>query len=59
MAVLGIAGPITENTVFLANVGKWGVLDGYVLGNNLKIKDFVFLNDFEAASYGVLTVPES
>ena len=58
VAVVGIAGPITNNTVFMANVGKWGVLDGNQLAINLNIKQFVFLNDFEAASYGILLVPK-
>ena len=56
VAAIGIAGPISNNTVFMANAEKWGVLDGKKLGENLKIKEFVFANDFEAASYGVLTV---
>jgi glucokinase len=59
IAVLGIAGPIVDNTVAMANVSKWGTLDGYKLGENLKIKYFNFINDFEAASYGVLLLPES
>lgn len=58
VAVIGIAGPISDNTVFLANVEKWGTLDGEQLGKNLNIPHFIFLNDFEAASYGVLTIPE-
>ena len=58
MAAIGIAGPISNNTVFMANVGKWGTLDGHQLSKNLNIPHFQFLNDFEAASYGVLTIPE-
>ena len=46
VAAIGIAGPITSNTVFLANVGKWGTLDGNQLGKNLNIPSFQFLNDF-------------
>ena len=42
----------------MANVEKWGTLDGYQLGKSLNIGHFVFLNDFEAASYGILTIPE-
>ena len=59
VAVIGIAGPISGNATFMANVEKWGTLDGAQLANNLKIPHFQFLNDFEAASYGVLTLPES
>jgi len=46
VAVIGIAGPISDNSVFLANVEKWGTLDGYQLGKNLNIPNFIFLNDF-------------
>ena len=38
----------------MANVPKWGELDGNVLGKNLNIQDFVFLNDFTANSFGLL-----
>jgi glucokinase len=58
IAALGIAGPIVDNTVALSNVPKWGKLNGYDLGTSLNIRYFSFLNDFEAASYGVLLVPE-
>lgn len=51
-----MAGPIFDNTVKLSNVQKWGLLKGDELGKALNIKNFRFLNDFEAASYGVLTV---
>ena len=54
-----MAGPITNNTVFMANAEKWGTMDGNQLGETLKIPHFKFLNDFEAASYGVLLVPEN
>jgi len=57
-AAIGIAGPISKNKVSLANVGKWGVLNGDQLGVNLNITTFQFLNDFEAASYGILTLPD-
>ena len=58
MAAIGIAGPIMNNTVSMANVGKWGLIDGNQLGKNLNIPHFQLLNDFEAASYGILTIPE-
>jgi glucokinase len=32
VAAIGIAGPITDNTVFMANAEKWGVLNGNQLG---------------------------
>jgi glucokinase len=59
IAVLGVAGPIVNNTVAMANVPKWQTIDANKLGENLKIKYFSFINDFEAASYGVLIVPET
>lgn len=59
VAVIGMAGPIFDNTVKLANVEKWGLLAGEDLGVALKIPHFRFINDFEAASYGLLLVPES
>ena len=46
VAAIGIAGPISNNTVFMANVGKWGTLDGHQLSKNLNIPHFQFLNDF-------------
>jgi glucokinase len=58
IAAMGIAGPIVDNTVVLGNVPKWGKLNAYDLGTSLNIKYFSFLNDFEAASYGVLLVPD-
>jgi glucokinase len=42
----------------MANVPKWGLLKGDELGNIVKIKNFRFINDFEAASYGILLVPK-
>jgi len=53
-----MAGPIVDNSVSMANVPKWGNLVGESLGVSLKIKHFRFINDFEAASYGVLLVPK-
>lgn len=58
VAAVAIAGPITDNTVFMANAEKWGTIDGNQLSHNLKIPHFQLLNDFEAASYGILLVPE-
>ena len=53
-----MAGPISKNKVAMANVGKWGIMDGNQLSVSLKIPHFQFLNDFEAASYGILTLPD-
>ena len=56
VAAIGMAGLVFDNTVELSNVVKWGKLDGAELGKQLNIPHFRFLNDFEAASYGVLTI---
>lgn len=56
VAVIGIAGHIFENTVSLANVPKWGTLVGDELAKELSIPSFRFINDFEAASYGLLAL---
>mgnify|MGYP003683776801 CR=1 FL=1 len=58
VAVIGIAGPVADNKIRMANVPKFGELDGNKLGQSLKIKNFVFMNDFEANSYGLLVLPK-
>ena len=45
-AVVGIAGPVFNNSVSLANVQKWGLIKGEELGLIVKIKNFRFINDF-------------
>lgn len=57
VAVIGVAGPVEDNTVALSNVPKWGELNGDQLATNLKMRHFVFLNDFIANSYGLLLLP--
>ena len=52
-AVLGIAGPVSENRVRLTNIPGWPDLDGDELAKELKLKSFVFINDFTAAGYGI------
>ena len=42
----------------MANVRKWGIIDGNLIGINLNIPVFKLLNDFEANSYGLLIVPD-
>lgn len=54
VASIAIAGPVMSNSVSLANVRKWGSLNGEELAKNLQIRKFVFLNDFTANSYGLL-----
>ena len=43
-AVLGIAGPVSENRVKLTNIPGWPDLDGDELAKELKLKSFVFIN---------------
>ena len=52
-AVLGIAGPVSNNMVKLTNIPHWPKLDGNQLAKDLKLKSFVFINDFTAAGYGI------
>ncbi len=58
MAAIAIAGPVEDNTVSMANVLKWGKLCGATLSEQLKIRDFIFLNDFAANSYGLLLMKD-
>jgi glucokinase len=41
-----MAGPVKLNKLSMANVRKWGVIDGNELGKTLNIKDFKLMNDF-------------
>ena len=43
----------------MANVRKWGVIDGDLIGKNLNIRVFKLLNDFQANSYGLLIVDDN
>lgn len=53
-AVIGMAGPVKNNTVIASNVKVWGVLNGDELAKEFKLKSFTFLNDFEAIAYSIL-----
>lgn len=53
---MAIAGPVNDNTVIVSNVQRWGKLEGAQLGVELKINRFVFINDFEANAYGLMTL---
>lgn len=43
----------------MSNVKKWGKLNGEVLGKDLGIKEFYFINDFIANSFGLLLMKEN
>lgn len=44
--------------VELTNVPHWPMVDGLSLAQTLEIPDFILINDFAAAGYGVLTLRE-
>jgi glucokinase len=58
VAVIAIAGPILNNCVEMANAPQWGRMVGKDLGQSLNISYFRFINDFEAASYGLLLLKD-
>lgn len=43
----------------MPNIPKWGQLSGQLLAGKYNISSFLLINDFEAASYGLLIVDES
>ena len=53
-AVMGIAGPVSDNTCKLTNVGHWPDIVGDQLAVTFQMDRFHLMNDFEAAGYGVL-----
>jgi glucokinase len=55
IGIVGIAGPVVENKCHLTNIPHWPVADGNQIGNKFKM-DFLFVNDFTVASYGVSTL---
>ena len=56
IAVIGIPGPVQDNTIMkLPNIPHWKSENGDNLGKKLKIKRFLFLNDFACNSYGIQT----
>ena len=58
VAVLGVAGPVDNNTVEFTNVAQWSLIDGTSLSQRLNIPNFVLINDFTAAGYGILPLKE-
>ena len=54
--VVGIAGPVNQNTVITVNNPHWPVSDGYAIGEICKMDNFTFINDFTAAGNGVATL---
>lgn len=58
VAAIAMAGPVKNNKLSMANVRKWGVIDGDKLSQELNIPTFKLMNDFEANSFGLLLVPD-
>lgn len=56
MAVIAIAGPVRNNRVTMPNAENWGMLDGEELKSLFNMKNFILLNDFVSAAYGVATL---
>lgn len=49
-----MAGPVVDNKIdVVANVGKWNKTDGNQIAKELGFKNFIFINDFTAAGYGI------
>ena len=44
--------------VELTNVTHWATVDGRAISQSLVIPEFILINDFAAAGYGVLTLKE-
>lgn len=42
----------------MTNVPHWHLVDGQALSQTLNIPQFILINDFAAAGYGVLTLKE-
>lgn len=59
VAVIGIAGPTSGNTCTMTNSGWDTSTSGEEVQAQLGIRRVLFLNDFEAAGYGVLEVNDS
>ena len=49
MAVIGIAGPVDNNSVEVTNCQHWPPVDGEALSQSCKIPKFMLLNDFAVA----------
>lgn len=56
IGVVGMAGPVCNNTVSAVNISHWPTSDGNAIAEELKLDSFVFINDFTAAGYGVCTL---
>jgi glucokinase len=55
VGVIGIPGPIFKNTVSIIANLDWPVTKGEDVAKELNLKELVFLNDFVANGYGILS----
>lgn len=58
VAVVGIAGPVDNNTCEVTNCPHWPPVDGTALSQTLKISTVMLLNDFAVAGLGILNLQE-
>jgi len=49
VAVVGIAGPVDNNSVEVTNCPHWPPVDGEALSQSCNIRKFILLNDFAVA----------
>lgn len=56
IGVVGIAGPVVDNTCKLTNITHWPTEDGKLIASSLPMESFRFINDFTAASFGTSTL---
>lgn len=57
--MIGIAGPVDNNTVEVTNCPHWPPVDGEALAQSCNIPKFMLLNDFAVAGLGVLNLREN
>lgn len=58
IGVVGMAGPVCNNTVNAVNINHWPTSDGHSIAVKSKMDSFTFINDFTAAGYGVSTLKQ-
>ena len=59
VCVIGMAGPVVDNTIQAVNIKHWNVTDGNQIAREMGFQSFLFINDFTAAGYGISRVKES
>ena len=56
IGVVGIAGPVSNNTAFVTNIPLWPTVDGEAIAELCEMDSFSLINDFTAAGYGISTL---